>query len=116
MELDTEDDTLVRIMATELTDLMAKLTTDVQEKTAKVKTTANIKAKTAAFLKRNTIDRKNQALGDKMDQGNDDDKITNIVDKRVAANLSTKEGKEKEKERAMQKNLRAASETRRQRP
>ena len=51
-----------------------------------------------------------------MDQGNDDDKITNIVDKRVAANLATKEGKEKEKEKAMQKNLRAASETRRQRP
>ena len=114
--MDKDDKKLVRVVATELTDLMAKLTKDLWEKTTKVKTTATIKAKKAEFLARDTIDRKNQELGDKMDQGDDDDKIINIVDKRVAANLATKKGKEKEKEKAMRKNLRAASEPRRQRP
>ena len=103
-------------MATELTDLMAKMTTDLWERTKQIKTTAIIEAKKAEFLARNTIDCKNQALGDKMDQGDNTDKIINVMDKRIKANLATKKGKEKEKEKAMRKNLRAASEPRRQRP
>ena len=66
---------------------MSKLTTDLCENTVKLKTKGRIEGEKAAFLGRNIIDRKNQELGDKMDQGNDDEKNTNIVDKRVEANL-----------------------------
>ena len=90
-------------MATELTDLMAKLTTYLWERTKQVTTTATIEAKKAEFLARNTIDCKNQALGDRMDQGDDTDKITNMMDKRITANLATKKGKEREKEKVMRK-------------
>ena len=62
LEMDSEDDELVRCVATELADLMAKLTTDLWEKTKKVKTTASIEAKKAAFLERNIIVRKGQRL------------------------------------------------------
>lgn len=88
-------------MGIELTNVMADLTTDLWEKTEKVKTTASIEGKNASFLERNAIDRKNQAVGDKMDEVNHDAKIANIVDKRVKANLAKKKGKGKEK--AMQK-------------
>lgn len=83
-------------MADKLLDIMSKIITELLGNTKTVKTNAEIEGKKTELLGRNTINRKRKELGNKMEQGNGNEKNEAVVDSRVKAKLKRKTTKKKE--------------------